>query len=344
MCEFTVRLLIGALAVVFAAQPTLAQQAKPNEEMQAVLDALAKLDPEPLETLTHEEARKQPGPPAALKAILALDGKSTELPETVSAVKDIAFPTAVGNLPARIYTPKGDGPFPVLVYFHGGGWVIANIDAYDASCRALANAAKCIVVSFEYRHAPENPFPAAVDDAFAAYQWTLQSAETWNGDPKRIAVGGESAGGNLAAITTLRARDTNVQPPVHQLLIYPVTNDDFETASYKQHANAKPLNKNMMRWFFGHYLQANAGTALAFPLKARDLSQLPPATIITADIDPLRDDGKLYAAALEKAGVNVQYKNFEGVTHEFFGLGAVVSTSKEAVRFAAEGLRTGFAK
>lgn len=340
----SVRMLICALAIGFSAEPTVAQQAKPNDEMQAVLDALAKLGPKPLETLTLEEARKQPGPPAAVKALLALNGKSTELPEPVGAVKDITFPTAVGNLPARIYTPKGDGPFPVLVYFHGGGWVIANIDAYDASCRAIANAAKCIVASFEYRHAPENPFPAAADDAFAAYQWALKFAGTLNGDPKRIAVGGESAGGNLAAITTLRARDTNMQLPVHQLLIYPVTNDDLETASYKEHADAKPLNKTMMKWFFGHYLPSNTPNALAFPLKARDLSQLPPTTIITADIDPLRDDGKLYAAALEKAGVKVKYKNFEGVTHEFFGLGAVVNTSIEAVVFGAEGLRTGFEK
>lgn len=344
MYAFTVRMLTCALAVGFAAEPTVAQQAKPNDEMQAVLDALAKLDPKPLEALTLEEARKQPGPPAAVKALLALNGKSTELPEPVGAVKDTTFPTAVGNFPARIYTPKGDGPFPVLVYFHGGGWVIANIDAYDASCRAIANAAKCIVVSFEYRHAPENPFPAAADDAFAAYQWTLKSAQTWNGDRKRIAIGGESAGGNLAAVTTLRARDANMQLPVHQLLIYPVTNDDFETASYNEYANARPLNKSMMKWFLGHYLQANSATDLAFPLKAKDLSHLPPTTIITAEIDPLRDDGKHYAAALEKAGVKVGYKNFEGVTHEFFGLGAVVSTSKEAVKFAAEGLKTGFKK
>lgn len=316
--------------------PLFAQDAKPDPQMQAVLDELAKLHPKPLEKLTPQEARIQPGPADAVKALLAASGKGVE-PDAVGAVKDVTFTGPGGELPARIYTPEGDGPFPVLVYFHGGGWVIANLQTYDSSCRALCNEAKCIVVSCDYRHAPEHSFPAAADDAFAAYQWVLKNSASWQGDVSKIAIGGESAGGNLAAVTSIRARDEGLQLPVHQLLVYPVTNNDVNTQSYTEHANAKLLNKAMMEWFFVHYLGPKSPDSEAFPLQVKDLSKLPPATIITADIDPLRDDGKAYADALRKAGIKVAYKNFEGVTHEFFGMGAVVEKAKKAVKFAVQG-------
>ena len=335
---------LACVAIATLAVPALADHTKPDPQMQAVLDALAKLGPKPLETLTPEEARKQPGPPDAVKAVLKAKGKGTD-PEPVGGVKDVKFMSGKVELPARVYTPKGDGPFPVLVYWHGGGFVIADIDAYDASCRALCNAANCLVVSCEYRHAPEHPHPAQGEDAFAAYQWVLKNAADWKGDTKRVAVGGESAGGNLAANVSIMARDKKVQAPVYQLLVYPVTDNNLDTDSYKAYADAKPLNMAMMKWFFAHTLgnQTPGQVKSAFPLKAV-LTGLPPATVITAEIDPLRDDGKNYADALTKAGVKVAHKNFEGVTHEFFGMGAVVDKGKEAVAFAAEGLKTGFGK
>ncbi|WP_202947368.1 alpha/beta hydrolase [Zavarzinella formosa] len=327
-------------ALVASARAT---EKKTDPQMQAVLDQLAALNPKPIDKLTPEEARKQPGPSDAVKALLKKQGKSVD-PEPVGSVRDVTFPGAAGKLTARVYAPKGDGPFPVLAYFHGGGWVIAGIDAYDSSCRALCNAAGYLVVSCDYRRAPENPFPAAAEDAFAAYQWVLKNAADWKGDGKKVAVGGESAGGNLAAVVCLRARDKGIQPPVCQLLVYPVTNNNLDTSSYLENADAKPLNKPMMKWFFAHYIGNQAPHPYALPLLAGDFSRLPPATIITADIDPLRDDGKEYAWALTKAGVKADHKNFEGVTHEFFGMGAVIDKAKDAVKFDAAGLKAGFGK
>jgi len=319
---------------------------KPDAQMQAVLDELAALGPKPLDKLTPEDARKQPGPGDAVKAILKKRGGKDPGPEPVGDVTNQAIPSPTGAIPIRVYKPKGDGPFPVLVYYHGGGWVIATIDTYDASCRALCNAAGCIVVSVEYRKAPEHPYPAAAEDAFAAYQWVVKNTAGMKGDATRIAVGGESAGGNLAAVTAQQARDKGASMPVYQLLVYPVTNNDFDTPSYRQYADARPLNKPMMKWFFAHYIGGRlaAPTPYAMPLSARDFSKLPPATVITAEIDPLRDDGKRYADALKAAGVKVEYVNYEGVTHEFFGLGAVVDKAKQAVAKAADGLKMGFKK
>ncbi len=339
--------LLG-VSVLGSAEEKSRREAKangPDPQMKAVLDELAALDPKPIEKLTPAEARRQPSAADAVKALLKKQGKSTD-PEPVGKVADQTVPGPAGKIPIRVYTPKGDGPFPVLVYFHGGGWVLADLDTYDSSCRALTNAAGCLVVSCDYRHAPEHKFPAAAEDAFAAYQWVLANAAALNGDPKRVAVGGESAGGNLAAVTAIRTLDKKVSSPVYQLLVYPVTNYGFDTESYKEHADAKPLNREMMKWFWGHYLAepADGDRAYASPLRARNVSQLPPATVITADIDPLRSEGKLYADKLKQAGVQVDYTNYEGMTHEFFGMGAVVDKAKQAVQKAADGLKSGFGR
>ena len=247
----------------------------------------------------------------------------------------------------RIYTPEGDEQFPVLVYFHGGGWVIANLDTYDASCRALALAAKCIVVSVAYRQAPEHKFPAAVDDALASYQWVLANAASFQGDPNRVAVGGESAGGNLAAVTSILARDRGVKPPVFQLLVYPVTDfskEDYK--SYEEFKDAKPLNTPMLKWFGGHYLKSDADKTnpQVSPLLTTNLKDLPPAWVVTAEIDPLRDQGEAYKDLLAEAGVKVDGKRYEGVTHEFFGAGAAVDTAKKALADAAQALHKAFEK
>jgi acetyl esterase len=249
-----------------------------------------------------------------------------------------------GHIPIRIYTPQGNGPFPVIVYFHGGGWVISTIDTYDSSARALAKTADAIVVSVEYRKAPEHKFPAAHEDAYAAYQWVLRNADSFGGDPSMVAVAGESAGGNLAAAVCLMARARGELLPVHQALIYPVAGYDFNTPSYRENAQAKPLDKSMMAWFFEKYLRepADGKNHLIDLVNVPNLSGLPPATIITAEIDPLRSEGRRYAERLLEAGVPVTYRNFLGVTHEFFGMGAVVNDANTAVRLIARDMNGSF--
>jgi len=316
---------------------------KANKQMQVVLDQLQQLGGKPIESLTPEEARKQPSPADAVKAILQSRGQSTA-PEKVASVKNQTIPGAGGQIPVRIYTPEGAGPFPVIVYIHGGGWVIADLDTYDSSPRALANAANAVVVSTHYRLAPEHPFPASHDDAFTAYKWARENALSFNGDPTRIAVAGESAGGNMAAAICLMARDQNVPLPVHQLLVYPVAGTDMTTPSFVENANAKPLNKAMMEWFAKHELKNPQDKQdPRIDLANANLRGLPPATIITAEIDPLRSGGKMLADKLKAAGVKVNYKNYDGVTHEFFGMGAVLDEAKAAVAFAARDLKKSFA-
>lgn len=309
-----------------------------DSEAQKVMNKLAELEPKPIASLTPEQARLQPTPGDAVMALLEERGASTA-PKPVGKIENRTIPGRSGEIPVRIYTPKGDGPFPVTVYYHGGGWVIATIDTYDASARALTNAANSVVVAVEYRKAPEHKFPAAADDAYDAYLWTVENAKNIKGDPQRVAVAGESAGGNLATVVARRARDAKAQLPVHQLLIYPVTNYAFDTESYREQAKAKPLNADMMKWFWGHYLNnpSEGSNPDASPLRAK-LEGLPPATVITAEIDPLRSEGKAYADRLREAGIDVEYKNYDGMPHEFFGMGAVLPESKNAVQVAATGL------
>ena len=326
------------------ANPAPMTMATPDSQMQAVLTQLGTMGGKPIETLSPEEARKQPSPADAVMALLKMQGKPAT-PEPVTRVSNRMIAGAQGEIPARIYTPSGTGPFPVVVYFHGGGWVIATVDTYDASARAIANAAGAVVVAVEYRKAPEHPFPAAHEDAFAAYKWVLTHTNDLNGDPDRIAVMGESAGGNLAASVSMMARDQHLQVPVYQVLVYPVANADTTTPSYTENANAKPLNKAMMIWFAQHTLKNHSDmTDPRFDiLDAPNLVGMPATTVIMAQIDPLRSGGEAYAAKLNAAGVKVDSRAFEGVTHEFFGMGAVVDKAKDAVKMAAAGLKSGFA-
>ena len=337
----------ATMLTIVAALPftAAAQSSKPDAEMKMVLDALASLGGKPAESLPPAEARKQPTPADAVKKVLQQQGKSTA-PEPVANVDNRTIPGPAGQIPVRIYRPEGNGPFPVIFYIHGGGWVFADLDTYDASARALTNAAQAVVVSTHYRQAPEHKYPAAHDDVFAAYQWTLENAESLKGDPARVAVAGESAGGNMAAVVSIRARDKKLQMPVHQLLVYPVAGTDMNTASYRENATAKPLNKAMMEWFAKHYLGENAAKRNPEINLAtrRDLKGLPSTTIITADIDPLRSEGQMLGKALEGAGVNVVSRNFEGSAHEFFGMAAVVPDAKEAVAFAGNELKKAFAR
>lgn len=319
--------------------------ADPGPQMKAVIDELATLGAKPIETLSPAEARKQPTPTDAVKALLKKQDKETT-PEPVAEVDDRKAEGPDGrSIPVRVYTPRGEGPFPVIVYYHGGGFVIADLDVYDATPRALCNGVGAVVVSVDYRQAPENKYPAAVDDAYGAYVWVRHNAAKIKGDPIRVAVAGESAGGNLATVVSLMAKEKSAALPTFQLLVYPLVDNDMTRVSYVENADAKPLNKAMMAWFLSHYLSdpASADDPHVCPLKAKDLAGLPPTMVITAQIDPLRSEGKAYADKLKAAGVDVQYKNYDGVAHEFFGMAAVVDTAKQAQADASAALKQAFA-
>ena len=266
-------------------------------------------------------------------------------PEDVAAVQDITIPGPGGGIPARVYTPDGDGARPCLVYYHGGGWVLGDIQGLDSTCRALANAAGCVVVSIEYRLAPEHKFPAPLDDCVAAVEWVHANAASIGVDPDRLAVGGDSAGGNLAAAVSLHARDAGGPPLRLQLLVYPVTHHDYGTESYTANGEGYLLTKDMMVWFWDHYLnKAEEGAdPQASPLLAEDLSGLPRAVVYTAEFDPLRDEGEAFAARLEAAGVPVTHKRFDGQIHAFFQMLGVFPSAREAVDGAAAELKAAFA-
>jgi acetyl esterase len=318
-----------------------------NKQMQEVLDAFAKLNPLPIESLTPEEARQLPELRDAVLEVINRHGAKRLIQgvvEPVHSVEHILVPGPESLLTARIYRPSEDISLPLLLYFHGGGFVLGSLNAYDSSCRSLANSAHCIVLSLAYRQAPEHPFPAAHEDAFAAYRWALRNAAALGADPYRIAVAGESAGGNLAAAVCLMAKSRGIRQPIHQLLVYPIADNRLDTDSYQEHASAKPLNRAMMRWFWKHYLGENPGNEYSCPLRSQELSGLAPATIITAEIDPLRSEGEHYADRLRSYDVPVHSRRFVGVTHEFFGLGSVVNEGKEAVKEAANELTRAFSE
>lgn len=321
----------------------IAPMATANAQMQAVLDALASLGGKPAETLTAAEARQQPSPADAVKKVLEQQGKPTAPDPAVVSV-DRSITTAGGALPVRIYTPRsGNPPFPVVVYYHGGGWVIANKDVYDAGARALSKLASAIVVSVDYRLGPENRFPAAHDDAYAAYEWVVANAAGIKGNPRMIALAGESAGGGLAVATAVMAREKNAQMPVAIVSVYPIAGTDTTTPSYNENAIAKPLNRAMMSWFFENYLNGPGDRSNPrVNLVAANLAGLPPTTIINAQIDPLRSDGEKLAERLKSAGVTATHRTFEGVNHEFFGMAAVVDAALAAQQMAADALKKAF--
>ncbi|MBA2684624.1 MAG: alpha/beta hydrolase [Gemmatimonadaceae bacterium] len=322
-----------------------APMAKADSDMQAVLDQLAALHGKPIETLTAVEARKQPTPTDAVKALLVKMGKPTTPPPGVTTV-DCEITGAAGTIKARIYTPdQGTKPLPIIVYYHGGGFVIATIDTYDGGARALSRMAKAIVISVEYRKAPESKFPAAHDDAFAAYKWAMANASKIGGDSSRMALAGESAGGNLAVATAMAVRDAKLPLPKYVLSVYPIAQPDTETASYKENAAAKPLSRPMMEWFLKQYERTPAdGMDPRINLAGADLKGLPPVMIINAQIDPLRTDGEMLEKKLKADGVTVERKVYPGVTHEFFGMGAVVAKAKDAEQTGASALADALAK
>ena len=322
------------------------QPAKPARDMQRVLDALAGLGGKPIETLTPAQARLQPSAADGAKAAMRMQRMST-VPDAAVTTQDMPYGAHPRQF-ARIYKPArpvGNKPMPVIVYYHGGGWVIATVDTYDSAPRMLAKELNAIVVSVEYRPAPEFKFPAQHEDAAAAYRWTLENAASWGGDPTKIAIAGESAGGNLAVATTIYARDNNLAQPLHVLAVYPIANTSMTLPSRIDSANAKPLNTAMLNWF-GHYYQTSAADAQdpRLNLVAANLQGLPPMTILNAQIDPLRSDGETLATALRAAGGSVEQRTYMGVTHEFFGMGKVVRGARDANMLAVRRLKAEFAK
>ncbi|HYR94015.1 MAG TPA: alpha/beta hydrolase [Methylomirabilota bacterium] len=289
-------------------------------------DAVAK-DPRGIETLSVADARTRGGS-APVDAIVPF--------EDVAETRDVK----AGHIPARLYRPSA-GMLPLLVYFHGGGWVVGSVTASDNYCRALANASGCAVLSVDYCLAPEHQYPHAADDAYAATRWAAEHASELGVDPGRLAVGGSSAGGNLAAVASLMARERTGPRIALQLLHVPVMDHDFETASYREHATGRGLTRAAMRWFWGHYAPdvARRDEPYASPLRAKDLRGLPPAILVAAECDPLRDEGRAFADRLRGDGVAVTTLEYSGMVHSFMSWSAVVATSRRA--FAEVGAALG---
>jgi acetyl esterase len=306
----------------------------------------ARLDPEIEAVVAAMQALPGP-PPTDVPIEEARAGHEAETAElsgpgqTVAEVRDHVVPGPAGEIPVRVYSPSGaHGRVPVVAYFHGGGWAIGSIDSFDTVCRALANATCAVVASVGYRLAPEHRFPAAVDDCVAATRWLASAATELGGDPARLAVAGDSAGGNLATIVARRLRDEGDSPVCFQALIYPVTDAALNTPSYREFAEGYGLTAEGMRRFWDLYLDGADGTNPdASPLRAADLSGLPPAFVLTAEADVLRDEGEAYAARLRDAGVEVDLRRFDGATHGFWRWQAKTALSRRAVREVGAALR-----
>lgn len=301
-----------------------------DPQAQQVIEQLAALGFPPPHTVTPEQAR------------LNAKARPRAAGPDVAHVEERTIPGPGPAIPVRIYTPAGAGPFPILVWFHGGGWVVGDLDSADPTARHLAVGAGCVVVSVDYRLAPETKFPGAADDCYAATQWAAAHAAQLNGDPERIAVGGDSAGGNLAAAVALMARDQGGPTLAFQLLVYPVTKPDYTTTSYQTYAEGYLLSRASMQWYWDMYLPspAEAQNPYAAPFVAPHLGGLPPALVLTAECDPLCDEGAAYAQRLKAAGVPTTYSCYQGMIHGFFGMPAVLDKGKQAVAEASAALRT----
>lgn len=287
-------------------------------------------------------AGQGPRTPQSLPAIRAAAAKAKRpAGPALPSVRDLHLPGPAGDLLVRVYLPTLGASLPALVYFHGGGWVLGSVDGHDSTCRRLALLSGCAVASVEYRLAPEAKFPAAVEDCFAAVRWVATNGASVGVDSSRLAVGGDSSGGNLAAAACLMARDQGGPRIKFQMLVYPVTDRNFDTASYLQNANGYLLSRENMVANWELYLRtdADASNPYAAPLKAKDLQALPPVLVITAEYDPLRDEGEAYAARLRESGVATVCRRFDGMVHGFFGFAETVDAAKEALGLCAEEMR-----
>lgn len=309
---------------------------EPHPELQRMLAEEEELGVPSVTALTVDAARRQHERMAA-----------TDAGPDVERTWDLEVPSPVADEPIdlRIYRPGSDGPYPTLLWIHGGGFVIGSTETADPVARSLAVEADCVVVSVGYNLAPEHPFPDQPRECYAALEWTAEHVDTFGGDPDRIAVGGDSAGGNLAAVTALGARDRDGPDLDHQLLVYPVTTD-ADLPSREANGEGYGLTTAEMEWFDDRYVRrpVDAANPYAYPLKARDLSGLPPATVITAGFDPLFDDGVRYAERLDAAGVDVEHLNYEDMIHGFYGMleKPDLDAAHDAVEQSAARLRDSF--
>ena len=305
-------------------------------EVQTILDFIAAAEGPPREEIDLAELRQ------GYEALSMMESR----PE-MHAVSDHTVPVPGADVPVRVYVPTdASGPRPVLVYFHGGGWVIGDVDTHDGTVRAVAEGSGVTVVSVGYRRAPEDPFPAAIDDCLAAVRWVVDNAAELGVDPARLAVGGDSAGGNLAAVTALELAAAGGPDVRFQLLIYPVTDGTMAHASIDENAEGYFLTKATMTWFWQQYVGDGDWTdPRVSPNHASDeaLAAAPPALVITAEFDPLRDEGEAYAARLAAAGVDVTATRYDGMIHGFFSMRDMVPEGKAAVDQACEALRTALA-
>jgi acetyl esterase len=302
-----------------------------DPQCEALLNQMAEAGAPPPETVSVEDNR----------ALIAMIAELSGPPEDVARVEDVNVPGPAGDIPVRVYVPAGEGPFPTVVFFHGGGWVIGNIDSHDVPVRRLTNLVPAVVMSVDYRLAPEHPFPAAPQDCYAATVWAAENAGSYNGDGRRLAVAGDSAGGNLAAVVAQMARDQGGPPIAFQLLVYPAVDARMTHASITENGDGYLLTKGFMEWFYGHYLtkEADADDPLASPMRASSLAGLPPALVLTAEFDPLRDEGEAYAEALKAAGGEATVKRYNGMIHGFFQLGGVVDRNNELLNDCSAALR-----
>ncbi|WP_329570938.1 alpha/beta hydrolase [Kitasatospora sp. NBC_01266] len=306
-----------------------------DPQVQALRERRAASAAPPLYEMSVEQARE---------ADLADIREAAGDPEPVARVTELAIPGPGGPLTLRVYRAAGAAPQPVLLYLFGGGWTLGTIDTSDAICRALTNAAGCTTVAVGYRLAPEHPFPAALEDCWTTARWLADHAGELGGDPYRLAIGGDSAGGNLAAAVTLLAKERSGPAFTHQLLVYPNTDQLADTPSRRASTDPLLFNHRSVAWYWSHYLAdpEDGRDPLASPLLAKDLSGLPPATVLTAEYDPLRDEGELYAERLREAGVPVHLTRYPGMVHGFFAMSGVLDGGRAAVQQAAQCLRKAF--
>lgn len=308
-----------------------------DPQAQYVIDLVKKANAPEFWQLTPQQAREQ----------YRLRVDKLKVREPIHRTEDRRIPGPGSHLPLRIYHPREPKPgekLPVLVWYHGGGFVIGDLETHDSACRLLANQADCIVVAVDYRLAPEYKFPAAVDDSEAALRWVALHAAEFGGDAGRLAVGGDSAGGNLAAVVAILARNAGHPKLAFQLLIYPATAPEPETPSHRRFAEGYVLSRNNIVWFYKQYLRSpkDANDFRYAPLVADDLSNLPPALVLVAGYDPLRDEGVDYAKRLIEAGNRIRLANYEGMIHGFYLMGGAVDAARRAVAESAQMLRAAF--
>ncbi|MBN9389783.1 MAG: alpha/beta hydrolase [Chloroflexi bacterium] len=306
-----------------------------DPQVQAYLARLASLNIPSKYELGPEKVRQQ-----ARAGSFALSGE----PPAIAKVEDLVVPGPTGQVPVRVYTPAGSGPFPALLYSHGGGWVNCDLDTHEVICRSLANGAGCIVVSVDYRQSPEYKFPSGLEDCYAVLTWLAASAAELNVDPARLAVGGDSSGGNFAAALALMARDRGGPDLALQLLIYPITDLRLETPSMARNGTGYALTEEDMEWYREQYIrdEADIENPLVSPGLAADLTGLPSAFILTAEFDPLVDEAEIYGERLAEAGVPVKVSCYDGQIHGFVRMTAVIDRSYVALAECSQVLKLSF--